>query len=315
MLIGVLLVIGIVVGAGMIALSFYVLQQASKSERSQATEHDYANGAHEAQKQATGDGVAATIENPLGDGISNATATASNSNAEGSAAALLPTSRRLSFTVVRTSIQPVKILISYWQLYAQLGEVLHFQFPPLMQQLMLAFKWLVAGLQGVVATECLHSGGYYYSWVLEVFVLPIVLFAGVLLHYQYRRKAVDSAVAAASLKSEAFFVLFIVYPSIVNKLFQIINCRDLGGGNSVLAGDYNTQCEGRSHFIFTAIAVVMIFVFAIGVPIGLMVQMARTRSEERALFSTPEWQVLIQRLATQLKQDDVDAVKEAVIDI
>eukprot|EP01045_Picozoa_sp_COSAG04_P006007 COSAG04_NODE_288_length_17855_cov_32.496621_6_plen_61_part_00 len=59
-----------------------------------------------------------------------------------------------------------------------------------------------------MATECLPGfGGYYESWVLEVFILPVFLFTGVVAYFLSRRATVGNAVAKASAKSEAFFIL------------------------------------------------------------------------------------------------------------
>jgi hypothetical protein len=87
---------------------------------------------------------------------------------------------------------------------------MHFQFPPLLGDLMLFFKPLVAAIHGFVALECMHGSGFYMAWNIEVFFIPGAFWLGIFLYYFSRRVTVGEATARAKMYNEAFFVLFMV---------------------------------------------------------------------------------------------------------
>jgi hypothetical protein len=114
------------------------------------------------------------------------------------------------------SIQPLKLFISYWQIAAHMGAVLHFQFPPMLAELFAWFKPLVVNIQGVVALECAGLRGFYQVWTVEVLIIPALAWLCVLMYYFYRRTVVSVAEANMKGLNEAFFVLFLTYPFITN---------------------------------------------------------------------------------------------------
>jgi hypothetical protein len=131
--------------------------------------------------------------------------------------AIIRTSKRLLSSGASMSVQPAKLFLSYWQIAAHMGAVLHFQFPPLISNLFAIFKPLVANIHGVVALECAGLRDFYSTWVFEIFVIPIFLAGVVLAYYAYRLKIEGRAVADSKFRNEAFFVLFIIYPFITSK--------------------------------------------------------------------------------------------------
>jgi hypothetical protein len=300
-LFGLIFALAFLVGILVIAMSFYV---------------------GDVYTPATGSGGEVTFNNPLEDVESpnprpNAKGSAQeDKRGQVSLKALFLTGKRLFVTGGHMALHPAKIFISYWQIVAQMGNVLHFQFPDLLDAMIRKMKWVVTGIQGIVATECIPGfNGYYASWRLEVFMVPGTLLGAVLLYYLSRRATVGPAAALATARNEAFFIIFICYPSITNKLFALINCRELDESSRVLSSDYSTVCDDDDHKFYVAIAYLMIGMISVGVPVGLMISMAKTRASEAALFNTPQWNVVIQRMAALLDQDDVDSVRSTVIDV
>eukprot|EP01046_Picozoa_sp_COSAG06_P017088 COSAG06_NODE_1150_length_10499_cov_45.337115_1_plen_1808_part_00 len=297
--------LALVFGIGVIGLSYYVYDPETDSAPSDESV-SFENPLDDVESPGPGPTAKGTEGNPsradVGGGISPT--------------ALFLTSKRLASAAGHMTLHPLKIFISYWQVVAQMGNVLHFQFPEALDAIIRRMKWLVTGIQGMVATECIPGfNGYYRSWFLEVVVVPVLLLGAVLLYYLSRRATVGPAAALATARNEAFFIIFICYPSITNKVFAVINCRDLVGSSSVLASDYSTVCGDDDHKLFVGIAYTMICAFSFGVPALLMIAMVRSRASERALFSSPEWNTIIQRMAALLEEDDVDSVRSAVIDI
>lgn len=148
---------------------------------------------------------------------------------------------------VTNCFQPVKIFISYWQIAGNMGVVLHFQFPPYLGNIIAVFKPLVAAVHGVVALECAGlTGGFYVAWMFEVLVVPCILWGCVLLYFFSRVATVGRAEAAAKAYNEAFFVLFLTYPVICNKLFKMLDCRHLSEDEHVRLPNAKGSSFGRS---------------------------------------------------------------------
>jgi hypothetical protein len=229
---------------------------------------------------------------------------------------LFKTSQDLFFSIGSMSIQPIKLFISYWQIAAQLGPVLHFSFPPQMAALIKVFKPFVAAIHGFVALECAGlTGGFYVVWLVEVFVIPATLWGCVGVYYLVRRRTVGVKEAVAQSTDDALFVLFCVYPMMSNKFFKMLNCRDLSNGQLVIATDYSVDCTDTEHEFYKVIAIVMIAGFSFGVPFGLMLVMAQVQRQRHKEYDTSEWNYIARRIATQLGENDATVVKDALIDI
>jgi hypothetical protein len=233
-----------------------------------------------------------------------------------SVAKLTATSSRIFLAGAEMSLQPFKIFISYWQIAGQIGNVLHFQFPPMLRELIAFFKPLVAAIHGLVALECAGvTGGFYTAWILEVFIIPGVLYAFIFIHYLLRRRSIGHRAAAAKATNDAFFVLFIIYPLLCNKLFKMLDCRQLSPDFSVLASDYSIDCYTERHDLFYLMSTILIVVFSLGVPLTMGILIRRNRAAKKKHFETPEWQYITRRMATRLAQNDLMSIKNCIVDV
>ena len=228
---------------------------------------------------------------------------------------LFKSSQALMISIWGMTIQPLRLFISYWQIAAQLGPVLHFSFPPIFAIIVKIFKPLVAAIHGFVALECAGlTGGFYVVWLVEVFGIPIALWGCVGVYYFVHRGTLGAKEAAARSADDGLFVLFVVYPMVSNKLFKMLNCRDLGT-QRVVSTDYSIDCDDATHKFYEYIAFLMILLFSFGIPLSMMVIMTRTQIQRRKDFSTPEWNYIARRGATQLAHDKVNEIKDTMIDI
>ena len=65
-----------------------------------------------------------------------------------------------------------------------------------------------------------------------------------------------------------FFLLFILYPSISQKIFRFFDCETLDGlgegGSRYLRVDYSINCDTDAHFAMTVVAIVLLAIYPIG---------------------------------------------------
>jgi hypothetical protein len=231
-----------------------------------------------------------------------------------SGSTIFKTSKRVLVSGASMSIQPLKLFISYWQIAAHMGAVLHFQFPPMLATLFAWFKPLVVNIQGVVALECAGLRGFYSIWFVEVLIIPAFAWLCVLLYYFYRRTVVSVAEANMKGVNDAFLVLFLTYPFITNKLFGVLNCRTLDDDLDVLVSDYSVDCDTDKHHSLETLSYILVFLFSFSVPVAMIIVMDQSRHRKDLQFTTPAWKYITRRVMAQLSLNDLREVKASIID-
>ena len=119
-----------------------------------------------------------------------------------------------AFMLLRVLYQPVRILVGYIQVVSQIGLVLDIKLPP---NIAYVFEWLkpFAGLlTELFHLGCIGSFSFYQKWIIKVFLVPAALLSAVMLRYvwvRYRGDATAAKNAAGSLRSNVFFILFLLY--------------------------------------------------------------------------------------------------------
>lgn len=97
---------------------------------------------------------------------------------------------------------------------SQIGLVLDIKLPP---NIAAVFEWLkpFAGfLTELFHLGCIGSFSFYQKWIIKVFLVPAALLGVVTLRYiyvRYRGDATAVKTAAGSLRSNMFFILFLLY--------------------------------------------------------------------------------------------------------
>eukprot|EP01046_Picozoa_sp_COSAG06_P014091 COSAG06_NODE_863_length_11877_cov_16.370012_4_plen_807_part_00 len=232
-----------------------------------------------------------------------------------SIAVIMKTSKRLLLSGTALAIQPMKLLVSYVQIVGHVGVVLHFQFPPVWAAVLASFKPLVANIRGVVALECAGLADFHSTWLVEVIAIPLTLLAFLGGFYIYRRQIQGPLVALNKLFSEAFFLLFLIYPFVSNKLFSVLNCRKLSEKETVLAQDYDVDCNDPRHSTFQTGSIILICLFSLGVPIGLLVALRLDHISKTERFKTPAWEWIQRRVMVQLGHSKRRDVRHCIIDL
>jgi hypothetical protein len=92
--------------------------------------------------------------------------------------------------------------------------VLDIPYPRLIQRVFESLKPLAGLLTDVFHLDCLGNFSFHEKWIARVFIVPSVLCSLAVVRYAYVRRQGDETAAknaAGGLKSDAFFVLFVVY--------------------------------------------------------------------------------------------------------
>jgi len=191
--------------------------------------------------------------------------------------------------VIASEVQ-VKILIATYQILNGIGDVFPIQFPNIYQICMdrvnAALGVLAIELPTIMPIACFGSWNFYISLLVST-VLPLVIIAvlgatglsakGKLsLHNAFRKDAVSADISATrnwladTCFTINFFIMFIIYPSISQKIFRFFDCETLGGlgedGRRYLRVDYSIDCDTNTHHMMTVVAIVLLGIYPFGIP-------------------------------------------------
>lgn len=144
----------------------------------------------------------------------------------------------------------------------------------------------------LVPFGCLVSWNFHVSLVVRTLILPVISCSMYLVRmYRVRkhearskREALDAGsvrhnaslpasasptrpldLLLANTETVAFFLLFLLYPSVSAKIFATFQCDDFDDGNRWLRLDYSINCDSPMHIIMTIYAVIML-VYPFGTP-------------------------------------------------
>jgi hypothetical protein len=235
--------------------------------------------------------------------------------------------RAKTIASARVLYQPGRILIGYAQVVNRIGFVLNISLPPWFVTIKRFLSSLSFDLN--LGLDCFDSFGFdfYDQWLVSVFFVPIGLVAVCVLHYLKQCKCRSGVpntkrtelCAQDDMQANLFLVMFLLYPGICNKLFNIFTCRTLdpssdvnGAERSLLYVDFRVDCNEDPYNTYMYLALVTIAGFALGVPLWMVVHMVRHFTENN--LSSDGDRFVTRRVADELNLDDEQA-KDAIRDV
>eukprot|EP01043_Picozoa_sp_COSAG02_P018211 COSAG02_NODE_844_length_16583_cov_116.650267_7_plen_1394_part_00 len=170
--------------------------------------------------------------------------------------------------ILRSTWQPARILITYTQIVGELGKVLDFSAPAEFRELVTTLSGWLSGLDVLSSAKCLGVDSFHARWRLQVVVIPLVMLIVPIFIFVFRRVVGQSQGAAvATLTSQLFFVVFYCYPRVCNYAFSSFIARTVATDVSVLVSDDRQLLEDEDHLIYKMASLVVIVLFAFGVPV------------------------------------------------
>lgn len=156
------------------------------------------------------------------------------------------------------------------QVLSGLGSSFSIPFPPL-------FSSVTSGVGNVFQIElpslvpvgCVIPGAdNYYNTLVFQTGWPLILYAFFFLAAKCLSKCKRNA-QAQMLIDMNFFFMFLLYPGIATKVFEIFNCQDSDDGSAYLRVDLSLRCSSSEgvdpeYAVYSAYALAMIGVHIIG---------------------------------------------------
>ena len=92
-----------------------------------------------------------------------------------------------------------------------------------------------------------------------------------------RKKALADVRDVAS--GRLFLLVFLLYPSVTNKIFEGLSCRSLGEDKSVLYVDYSIDCGSLEYYTLAILCLALVVIWPIGLPSGLLYYMWKEKDD------------------------------------
>ena len=187
----------------------------------------------------------------------------------------------------------VRILISLIQVLSALGVVFVIPYPPIYDEMVSWLSIFELDLIDVMPLSCTFVLNFHHLLLLRTLVplaaiLLLYVIGQVLLAKRERQLERESQAAsntaragdleqahfgswlAQNLFTAAFFLLFLIYPSISQNIFATFQCfpvEEVHGNARYLRADASIDCDAAAHRGITAYAIVMMFVYPLGTPV------------------------------------------------
>ena len=157
--------------------------------------------------------------------------------------------------------------------------------PPFFLQLKQIFSFLALDLITIFDFGCTLSAQNQLTSLLISTLLPIgvcLLVFGVHVFVE-RRYAENDRNLRGQLRTTTFtsflVVNFLVYPSCSNTILATFSCQTFDDGTSSLTVDPSVSCQNDTYFAYRAYAILMVFVYPVGIPVLYATLLWRNRDQ------------------------------------
>lgn len=186
--------------------------------------------------------------------------------------------------VMQAAFQPMRMVITWAQVTAQIGSVLQVHYPPVFASAVKVLRYVQDVRNVLFDVECSGMDGFVARWLVNVVLLPAATMLCMIAAYSWFRKQTSTAEAVQKAKSYSYGAVFILYPSICNSAFTAFECRELLMGDihvSILEDDDRLLCTDEAMKLVQSVSLVVIMVVAVGVPMIFSVLLLRNAHEYR----------------------------------
>ena len=137
----------------------------------------------------------------------------------------------------------------------------------------------------LLSNACILTTNFYNRLVLATVGPLVILFACACTFIIARRRGRgrDFAAEEAALKQRhitvVLFIVFFVYSSVSFTVFQTFACDPLDDGKAYLRADYSITCYTEMYTAYQTYAILMVFVYPVGIPAFFTLWLVRNRRE------------------------------------
>ncbi|GMI11479.1 hypothetical protein TrLO_g5191 [Triparma laevis f. longispina] len=199
----------------------------------------------------------------------------------------------------------LKVLLSYYQIVTMLPFVLDLKFPPIFTSLTDVFGSIVnLNFVSLMPLGCIMQSDFHHQMIGYTLV-PLIIGGLMILAYNFLKRKPSTVGLSNEIFALFLFMTFLILPTVSIQIFSTFACRDFEDGTSYLKVDYSIDCNAPSRNFYLYYAVVMGFVYPIGIPLLYYIQL---RNAQRKTYLDPGQKALVNTKAWK-RQDSNNKVK------
>jgi predicted outer membrane repeat protein len=228
---------------------------------------------------------------------------------------------------LKAYLTKLKILIGFLQILVNIPEVLAVVFPSSFSYLLNSMNLINLNFFKVFATQCYVRENFYTDLLLATIFPPCLAFIfdcilrvkyqiAIRLNetqpfYSHKQKNIDRRIIF-------LIIAFCVFSPVSITIFQTFVCEKFENGESYLVADYSVRCWTTLHDRYVIYAVLMVFLYPIGIPVYYIYHLARKREYINPLTSLvvrSNEKNIVSALVIQEKKIELRSEYETIKDI
>ena len=189
----------------------------------------------------------------------------------------------------------LKVLLSYYQIVSMLPFVLNLTFPPIFTSLTDIFGSIVnLNFVSLMPLGCIMQSDFHHQ-MLGYTLGPLIIGGLMILAYKFLKRKPSTVGLSNEIFALFLFMTFLILPTVSIQIFSTFACREFDDGTRYLKVDYSIDCNSSSRAVYFYYAVVMGFVFPIGIPSLYYVQLRNAQKKghldpgQKALVNKKAW--------------------------
>lgn len=179
-------------------------------------------------------------------------------------------------TILKESMTKLKIMTGNMQVMQGVKGVFDIQWPSAFKELLSLFTIVDFDFVKLVPLECSLQYDFLDLIVIRT-IAPLVVVVLLLLLSLFATRAKMPAMQHVTVNG-ALVLVFLCYPGVTQVVFRFFQTQEFEGGfGTFLVADYSIDVNGSAYQRMTPFAVIMIFVWPVGVPLFITVLLWRNR--------------------------------------
>ena len=178
-----------------------------------------------------------------------------------------------------------RVFVGYLQINSALNLTFEVKWPASFQALIDAFKVINIDFSAIFTpiSPCAFKTSFINQFYAHMVVLPMavfLIFTAVAISKRIcwkKEVAVKGNIFGLGMNSIVFWV-FLLYPGMGTKIFRMFKCRSVGD-KLYLVADFNTLCYEGEHLVASAVAILCIILYVIGIPLISTILLYKRRKD------------------------------------
>ena len=163
----------------------------------------------------------------------------------------------------------LRIAVGNYQVISMMPTVFKIDYPSGFENVIKVLRVLSLDILKAFSLDCSFNLSYFDKY-LFVMLTPLLLVAIIFAIGEVNGQGLNEMIGSISL------LLFLLYPSISAKTFEMFECRNFGDGTRYHQKDYTLDCNSDTYAGYERFASLMVAVYPVGIPgVFLLFLMAR----------------------------------------